>query len=99
MKHNSWCLLIFTLGEGKEVRYELMAPWKETTLPTLSYNHDLSDIHNADEFGLFYKALPNKSLHFKKQKYVGGKHRKTKLTGLAAASAAGEKLLMFVIGK
>ena len=34
---------------------------KETTLPTLPSNFDLNDIYNADEFGLFYKAVPNKS--------------------------------------
>ena len=71
-----------------------MARWKKTTLPTLSSNFDLNDIYNADEFGLFYEALPDKS---NKEKCVGGKHRKIKF--IAAANTASENLPKFVIGK
>lgn len=73
--------------------------WDETTLPTIISNYKLEDIFNADEFGLFYQALPNKTLHLKSEKCVGGKHSKTRPTGMAAANAVGEKLPMFVIGK
>ena len=59
----------------------------------------LCDIFNTDEFGLLYKALPDKSMHLKSENCVGGKCSKVRLIGLAAASAAGEKLPMFVIGK
>ena len=55
------------------------------------------DIYNADEFGLFYKALPDKSLHLKSEKYR--RQAQVRLTGLAAANAEGDKLPMFVIGK
>ncbi|XP_066021466.1 tigger transposable element-derived protein 4-like [Pocillopora verrucosa] len=70
---------------------EMTASWK--------LNYALRDIFNADEFGLFYKALPDKSMHLKSEDCVGGKCSKVRLTGLAAASATGEKLFMFVIGK
>ena len=60
---------------------------------------ELCNIYNADEFGLFYQALPQKTLHLKIEKCSGGKHRKIRLTGLAAASMTGEKIPMFVIGK
>lgn len=43
--------------------------------------------------------LPDKSLHLKSEKRIGGKHNKVRLTGMAAANAEGEKLPMFVIGK
>ena len=59
----------------------------------------MRDIFNADESGLFYKALPYKSLHLKSEKCLGGKHNKVRLTGMAAANAEGGKLPMFVIGK
>ena len=49
--------------------------------------------------GLFYQGLPKKTLHMKGGKCSGGKHSKVRLTGMAAASATGEKLTMFVIGK
>ena len=77
----------------------MTASWDETTLPTIISNYKLEDIFNADEFGLFYQALLDKTLHLKSQKCVGGKHSKTRLTGMAAANAVGEKLPMFVIGK
>ena len=73
--------------------------WDETTLSTILSNHKLEDIFNADEFGLFYQALPNKSLHLKCDKCVGGKHSKIRLTVMAFANAMGEKSPLFVIGK
>ena len=77
----------------------MVAPWNETALPKLLSKYDLKDIFNADEFGLFYQCLPNKTYHFKGQKCSGGKNSKVRLTGMAAGNAIGEKLLMFVIGK
>ena len=35
-------------------------PWKETTLKTILTNYAKIDIYNADEFGLFFKALLKK---------------------------------------
>ena len=46
---------------------EMVAPWEQTTLPTILSKYDLNQIYNADEFGLFYRAQPNKSLHLKKK--------------------------------
>ena len=86
-------------GEAKSCMPEMTASWEQTTLPTILSNYSLSDIYNADEFGLFYQALPEKSLHLKSERCVGGKHSKIRLTGLAAGNAIGDKLPMFVIGK
>ena len=69
--------------------------WKETTLT----NYAKTDIYNTDEFGLFFKALPKKTLHLKDEKCTGGKHSKIRVTGLAVANMNGDKLPMFVIGK
>ena len=74
-------------------------PWKDTTLQTILTNYDKADIYNADEFGLFFKALPKKTLHLKDEKCTGGKHSKIRVTGLAAANMNGDKLPMFIIGK
>ena len=86
-------------GEGNACTDEMTAPWAETTLPTMLSKYELNQIYNADEFGLFYRARPVKSLHLKDERCVGDKHSKLRLTGLAAANAAGKKLPMFVIGK
>ena len=77
----------------------MTAPWAETMLPTMLPKYELNQIYNADKFGLFYCALPEKSLHLKDERCIGGKHSKLRLTGLAAANAAGEKLPMFAIDK
>ena len=77
----------------------MTASWDEATLPTILSSYKFEDIYNADEFGLFYQALSNKTLHLKSERCVGGKHSKIRLTGMAASNAVGEKLPMFVIGK
>ena len=77
----------------------MVAAWNETTLPTLLSNYSLENVYNADEYGLFYQYLPNKSYQLKTGKCSGGKHSKIRITSLAAANAVGSKLAMFVIGK
>ena len=77
----------------------MTAPWNETALPTLLSNYKLEDTFNADEFGLLYQCLPSKTYHLSGEKCSGGKNCKVRLTGMAAASATGETLEMFVIGK
>ena len=79
-------------GEGNAVTPEMTASWSETYLPTILSKYELKDIYNADEFGFFYQALPDKSLHYKSERCHGGKHSKVRLTGLAAGNATGEKL-------
>ena len=85
-------------GESKSVTEEMTAPWLETTLPTILSRYPIENVFNADEFGLFYQCLPNKTFHFKKEKCSGGKHSKVRLTGMAAGNAKGERLPMFAIG-
>ena len=77
----------------------MTAIWKEIHLPTILSRYELKNVFNADEFGLFYQALANRSLHFKGKRCAGGKHSKVRFTGLAAGNAVGEKLPMFVISK
>ena len=96
-RHN----VTFKTLSGKEnaVTPEMTASWSETYLPTILSKYELMDICNADELGLFYQALPDKSLHCKGEHCSGGKQSKVRLTGLAAGNATGEKLPLFVIGK
>ena len=72
----------------------MTSAWNETSLPTILSRYELKDIYNADESGLFYQGPPKKPCTCS-----GGKYSKVRLTGVAAASAAGEKLRMFVIDK
>ena len=74
---------------------KMTTSWKETASPTILARYQLKDIFNADEFGLFYEALPSKSWHFWVKRCSGGKHSKVLLTGMAASNALSEKILMF----
>ena len=42
---------------------------------------------------------PAKSLHLKKEKCIGGKQSKVRITGIAASKALGDKMPMFDIAK
>ena len=86
-------------GESASITSDMTASWNETTLPTLLSNYKLEDIFNSDEFGLFYQCLLSKTYHLSREKCSGGKNSKVRLTGMTAASATGEKLEIFVIGK
>ena len=86
-------------GESASVTEEMVAPWTETTLPTILSQFKAEDIYNVDECGLFYQALPNRSLHLSKEKCHGGKQSKVRITVLCGANAVGDKLPLFIIGK
>ena len=86
-------------GEGNSCMAEMTTPWKETNLPSTLSKYKLDEIYNADDFGLFFCMQPNKSLNLKSEACTRGKHNKICLTGMVAANAMGDKILMFVIGK
>ena len=83
-------------GAPEKVTKEMPASW-EIILPTILARYQLKDILNADEFGLFYEALPSKSLHFRDKRCLGRKHSKVRLREMAPSNALGEKIPMFVI--
>ena len=86
-------------GESKSVTPEMVNAWSEMSLPTYLSNYDLEDIYNADEFGLFYQCLPNKTYLLKLERYYVGKLSKIRIASMTAANATGNKLPMFIIGK
>ena len=47
--------------ESNAVTTDMVSVWFKTALSTLMSNHNLRDILNAEEFGLFYQALPGKN--------------------------------------
>ena len=53
-------------SEANACTSEMVASWEETMLPTILSKYKLNQIYNADEFALFYRLQPNKSLHLKK---------------------------------
>ncbi|GBM88364.1 hypothetical protein AVEN_265897-1 [Araneus ventricosus] len=74
--------------------------WMENVWPDIIRNYDEKDIFNADETGLFYKLTPNQTLKLKREKCVGGKLSKVRITILVCANMNGsEKQKLTVIGK
>lgn len=69
-------------------------------LPELKTWYSAKDIFNADETGLFYKLMPNRTLKLKSEKYIGEKLSKERITVLVAANMTGSvkrrKLLVIV---
>lgn len=87
-------------GESAAVDEEKCDMWIQDTLPALLASYDENDVFNADETGLFFKCLPDKTLTFKNEKCYGGKLSKERVTCLLAANMTGtEKLKVVVIGK
>ena len=87
-------------GEAGSVDDVSLDDWLENKWPQLSAGYKEEDIFNCDETGLFYKLLPNKSLHFKNEKCQGGKNSKIRITVLLGTNSTGtEKIKPLIIGK
>ena len=88
-----------TCGESKSVDENSVALWK-TKLRDLCDGYEASNIANCDETALFYKVLPNKTLHLKNERCSGGKLSKDRLTVMLTVFANGSKLdKPIIIGK
>ena len=85
-------------GEAKSVNTTVTDDWKKR-LQFVVANYKPQDIFNADETGLFWRALPNKTLAVSAPDCHGTKNSKERLTVLFCVSFAGEKLKPLVIGK
>ena len=89
-------------GEKLSSSKELVAPFVNKLASTIM-EHGLSNeaIFNADESGLYWKMLPNKTyVHSGEKSAPGRKLSKERLTFLMCANAAGtKKIKLFVIGK
>ena len=81
-----------------EVPQDVVDDWSKR-LPALTEGYVLADIYNADETGLYFRALPSRSMVIKGDPQKGIKTSKDRITVLLACSAAGEKLTPLVIGK
>jgi hypothetical protein len=69
-------------GEANSVNPEEVVAWKDTTLLHLMAKYSLKDIFSADEFGLFYNMLRDKTYTFKGASCKGIKVNKERVTFL-----------------
>lgn len=57
-------------GEAADVDLEALKLWRELELYPSFMNFEPDDVYNADEFALYWEALPDKSYDFK-SKFLG----------------------------
>jgi hypothetical protein len=87
-------------GEANSVNPEEVVAWKDITLLHLMAKYSPKDNFSADEFGLFYNMLPDKTYTFKGARCKGIKVNKQRIAIPVCANLDGtEKLPFLVIGK
>ena len=87
-------------GEANSVPKDIVDDWLCNELPSLLEEYDPKDVFNADETGLFFKLLPDRTYTYKGNNCHGGKRSKERITLLIAANMDGsEKLPLLAIGK
>jgi hypothetical protein len=65
-------------GKSVVVDTDICDDWLKNKLPNLVKNYKACDIFNAEETGLFYKLMPNKTLQLKGEKCHGGTLKRSK---------------------
>ncbi|KAH9375001.1 hypothetical protein HPB48_006927 [Haemaphysalis longicornis] len=87
-------------GESKDADHEAARTWRDDKLRDIINGYSPDDIYNADETGVFYHTLPNKTMAFKNDSSKGGKQSKVRITALLFCNATdSHKLKPQVIGK
>ncbi|XP_037820481.1 tigger transposable element-derived protein 6-like [Lucilia sericata] len=86
-------------GEGASADNDAANAFCESVLPDLISKYQPSEIFNADESGIFYKALPKSTLTKKGDQKRGFKNSKELLTLLFICNATGDYKKAIVIGK
>lgn len=86
-------------GEKGEADNVAADSWLKEIWPSLREEYSSSDIFNADETGLYWRALPEHTYVFRSETVSGVKISKDRITILCCASMTGEKSDLLVIGK
>ena len=76
--------------KGGDVSVKDVDEWKGR-LPSILTGHELEDIYNVDETGLFYWTIPSKSLTVKTVACKGGKLAKDRVIFLFCGNVVGNK--------
>ena len=85
-------------GESGAVDLTACDDWKEK-IPELVQGYEARDIYNMDETGVFFRALPRRTLTVKKEACKGGKQAKERITASLCVNMEGEFEKTVVIGK
>ena len=89
-----------TNGKLESASNSGVSVWQSEILPRLVSKYEPRNIFNADEFGLFFKLMPDKSFVFKGEKCHVGKLSKVRVTVLVGANSdSSRKSSLLMIGK
>jgi hypothetical protein len=87
-------------GEANGVPDNVCNDWINNNLPEIIKDYKPEDIFNGDEFGLFWRLVPNNTYVVKGKKFKTGKKSKERLSVLICANSTGtEKLKPLAIGR
>ncbi|XP_022160173.1 tigger transposable element-derived protein 6-like [Myzus persicae] len=88
-----------TYGEQKDADFSAAENWLKTEWPKIISEYTPDNVYNADETGLFYRALPEHSYLLKNENAKGCKISIERITVLCCASMSGKKQKLLAIGK
>lgn len=87
-------------GEEKSAPLNDAQSWREKEMKMILEKFLPENIYNADEAGLFYQLMPDKTMALKNESCKGGKKSKQRITVLFCANLTGShKLKPLVIGR
>lgn len=86
-------------GESASADVIAAQEYINSVLPPILEKYSAANVFNADESGLFYKALPTHTLSRKGECIRGGKIGKERLTILLICNVVGNYKKIYVIGK
>lgn len=86
-------------GEKAECDGPAAEQWIQSVLPTIISGYEKCNIYNADESGIFYKALPRGTFTVCGDQPTAGKLQKERLTALFLCNEDGSDKQLFIIGK
>lgn len=87
-------------GEKKDADVPAADNFRQNVLPDILKKYKEDDIYNADETGIYYRALPDGTLVNKTEGVAGSKKCKDRITALVACNMSGtDKRRLLVIGK
>lgn len=89
-----------TVGHEDRIEPNTINKWREHELPKILANYPLENIYNADETGLFFELLPDKTVTTKYDRCKFHNNSKNRITVMFAVNFSGcDKLQPLVIGK
>ena len=87
-------------GEKKDTDFEAAGSWKTSVLAELLREYSPRDVYNADDTGVYFRAVPDGTLCFSTDKLFGRKKAKDRVTVLVCVNMDGsDKRPLLVIGK